>query len=79
MATATASRASARLPEAKNVGSALDRALDAGKGILRLSPTWVPRSFLHPGKRVRLRFDMGSQASTPYMGAYIDELRVTTR
>ena len=34
MATATASRASARLPEAKNVGSALDRALEAGKGIL---------------------------------------------
>ena len=57
MATATASRASARLPEAKNVASALDRAFEAGKGILRLSPTWVPRSFLHPGKRVRLHPD----------------------
>ncbi len=57
MATATAPRASARLPESKNVGSALDRAFDAGKGILRLSPTWVPRSFLHPGKRVRLHPD----------------------
>ena len=57
MATATASRTSARLPESKNVGSALDRALTAGKGILRLSPTWVPRSFLHPGKRVRLHPD----------------------
>ncbi len=42
------------LPEAKNVGSSLDRALDAGRGILRLCPTWVPRSFLHPGKRLRL-------------------------
>jgi hypothetical protein len=57
MATATASRTSAKLPESKNVGSALDRALTAGKGILRLSPTWVPRSFLHPGKRVRLHPD----------------------
>ena len=54
---ATATRTSARLPEAKNVGSALERALSAGKGILRLSPTWVPRSFLHPGKRVRLHPD----------------------
>ncbi|MEM9185802.1 MAG: hypothetical protein AAGB00_04825 [Planctomycetota bacterium] len=33
----------------------LDSALDAGEGLLRLSPTWVPRSFLHPGKRIRLR------------------------
>ena len=31
--------------------------MDAGRGILRLSPTWVPRSFLHPGKRVRLHPD----------------------
>ena len=54
---ATATRTSARLPEAKNVGAALDRAMAAGKGILRLSPTWVPRSFLHPGKRVRLHPD----------------------
>ncbi len=37
-----------------NVGKVLDRALDAGEGLLRLSPTWVPRSFLHPGKRIRL-------------------------
>jgi len=32
----------------------LDRALDAGAGLLRLTPTWVPRSFLHPGKRIKL-------------------------
>ena len=57
MATATATKKSAKLPEAKNVGSALDKALNAGKGIIRLSPTWVPRSFLHPGKRVRLHPD----------------------
>ena len=37
-----------------NVGAILNRALDAGKGILRLTPTWVPRSFLHPGKRIKL-------------------------
>lgn len=30
------------------------RALDAGQGILRLAPTWVPRSFLHPGRRIKL-------------------------
>jgi hypothetical protein len=54
MATANSS---AILPEATNVAAALDRALEAGKGLLRLSPTWVPRSFLHPGKRVRLHPD----------------------
>ncbi|MCA9107652.1 MAG: hypothetical protein KDA83_19715 [Planctomycetales bacterium] len=37
-----------------NVGAILNRALDAGEGLLRLTPTWVPRSFLHPGKRIRL-------------------------
>ncbi len=30
------------------------QALDAGEGILRLAPNWVPRSFLQPGKRIRL-------------------------
>ena len=40
---------------ADNVHRVLDNALDAGEGLLRLSPTWVPRSFLHPGKRIRLR------------------------
>jgi len=37
-----------------NAGAALERALDAGQGLLRLTPTWVPRSFLHPGKRIKL-------------------------
>lgn len=32
----------------------LDQALNAGEGILHLAPTWVPRSFLMPGKRIRL-------------------------
>jgi hypothetical protein len=37
-----------------NVAALLDRAMDAGGGLLRLTPTWVPRSFLHPGKRIKL-------------------------
>src|SRR5580704_9471619 len=37
-----------------NVGQSLASALDAGGGLLRLTPTWVPRSFLHPGKRIKL-------------------------
>ena len=40
-----------------NVAKILDAALDAGEGLLRLTPTWVPRSFLHPGKRIRLHPD----------------------
>jgi hypothetical protein len=28
--------------------------LEAGHGILRLAPTWVPRSFLMPGRRLKL-------------------------
>jgi hypothetical protein len=30
------------------------QALEAGEGILRLAPTWVPRSFLMPGRRLKL-------------------------
>ena len=33
------------------------RALDAGAGILRLAPTWVPRSFCVPGRRIKLHPD----------------------
>ncbi|MGE0606821.1 MAG: hypothetical protein AB7O62_06810 [Pirellulales bacterium] len=40
-----------------NVAAVLSRALDAGGGLLRLTPTWVPRSFLHPGKRIKLHPD----------------------
>jgi len=40
-----------------NVSGILDSALDAGEGLLRLTPTWVPRSFLHPGRRLRLHTD----------------------
>lgn len=40
-----------------NVSAILDRALDAGEGLLRLTPTWVPRNFLHPGRRIKLNPD----------------------
>ncbi|MFT5522649.1 MAG: hypothetical protein ACI9G1_003945 [Pirellulaceae bacterium] len=40
-----------------NVAGILERALDAGQGLLRLTPTWVPRAFLHPGRRIRLHPD----------------------
>jgi hypothetical protein len=32
----------------------LDAALNAGEGILRLTPAWVPRAFVVPGRRLRL-------------------------
>src|SRR5437660_6969680 len=33
---------------------AVRSAIDSGKGVLRLAPTWVPRSFLMPGRRIKL-------------------------
>ena len=33
---------------------AAKKAFEAGDGILRLAPNWVPRSFLQPGKRLKL-------------------------
>ncbi len=33
------------------------RAFDQGNGILRLAPTWVPRSFCVPGRRIKLHPD----------------------
>ena len=30
------------------------KAMEQGKGILRLAPTWVPRSFCVPGRRIKL-------------------------
>ena len=42
------------LVKSDNVASVLDSALNAGGGLLRLTPTWVPRSFLQPGRRIKL-------------------------
>lgn len=36
------------------LGAALDAALEAGRGVLRMAPCWVPRSFLQPGRRLKL-------------------------
>lgn len=42
------------LVRGESVASILDSAMNAGEGLLRLTPTWVPRSFLHPGRRIKL-------------------------
>jgi len=46
--------ATPKMLKGDNVRPALQRAMEAGAGLLRLTPTWVPRSFLHPGKRIKL-------------------------
>lgn len=44
--------------ERMNVTTSIDQftrqALEAGEGLLRLAPTWVPRSYLVPGRRLKL-------------------------
>ena len=37
--------------------SDVQHALDAGQGLLRLDPAWVPRSFMIPGRRLKLHPD----------------------
>lgn len=37
-----------------SVASTVEKALEQGKGILRLAPNWVPRSFCIPGRRLKL-------------------------
>lgn len=39
------------------ISSIAQKALEQGKGILRLAPTWVPRSFCVPGRRIKLHPD----------------------
>ncbi|MCX7014745.1 MAG: hypothetical protein NTW86_19725 [Candidatus Sumerlaeota bacterium] len=41
----------------RNVRAFGEAALEKGRGVLRLAPNWVPRSFLHPGKRLKLHPD----------------------
>jgi hypothetical protein len=51
-----ATKTKAPAPAAKpSSATAVRRALEAGEGLLRLAPTWVPRSFLMPGRRLKLR------------------------
>ena len=37
--------------------STIQDAIHSGGGLLRLEPCWVPRSFMHPGRRLRLHPD----------------------
>src|ERR1041384_4838832 len=41
----------------KNVKTLVEGALAEHGGLLRLAPCWVPRSFLQPGKRLKLHPD----------------------
>jgi len=41
----------------KNIKTIVQSALDAGGGLLRLEPAWVPRTFMIPGRRLRLHPD----------------------
>ncbi|HOW68489.1 MAG TPA: hypothetical protein P5186_04515 [Candidatus Paceibacterota bacterium] len=38
----------------ENCRGLIETALEDGGGLLRLAPNWVPRSFLHPGRRLKL-------------------------
>src|SRR5689334_16749753 len=40
-----------------HVKSLAEHALEAGDGVLRLAPNWVPRAFCVPGRRIRLHPD----------------------
>lgn len=40
-----------------NTKQLIHDAFDSGSGILRLAPTWVPRSFCVPGRRIKLHPD----------------------
>ncbi|RPI29560.1 MAG: hypothetical protein EHM61_01205 [Acidobacteria bacterium] len=40
-----------------SVKTQAERAIEQGKGIVRLAPNWVPRSFCVPGRRIKLHPD----------------------
>ena len=44
-------------PVAALTATVADRILNDGEGVLRLAPTWVPRVFSTPGRRLRLHPD----------------------
>src|SRR6202451_1876541 len=41
----------------RNVAPFVEAALEQSGGLLRLAPCWVPRSFLQPGRRLKLHSD----------------------
>jgi hypothetical protein len=54
MANQTSSKTSHAAETHAADAASVQRAIEAGDGMLRLAPTWVPRSFLMPGKRIKL-------------------------
>lgn len=40
-----------------DIRSTVEKAVEEGGGVLRLAPTWVPRSFCRPGMRIKLHPD----------------------
>src|SRR4051794_22471160 len=42
------------MPTASPTPAQVKAILEAGEGIVRLAPAWVPRSFLTPGRRLKL-------------------------
>lgn len=40
-----------------NMAGLAQRAMDEGRGVMRLAPNWVPRSFCVPGRRIKLHPD----------------------
>jgi hypothetical protein len=55
MAKKSATTKTKQTPAPHAAGAAgVRQALEAGEGLLRLAPTWVPRSFLMPGRRLKL-------------------------
>lgn len=38
----------------QSLESHISHALTAGQGVLQLAPTWVPRTFIYPGRRLKL-------------------------
>src|SRR5216684_8901285 len=53
-AAPTKKKPAASIPPQTAKGHLVKQVLDGGAGILRLAPTWVPRSFLMPGRRIKL-------------------------
>jgi hypothetical protein len=56
MAKKSSTATKTKQPAAPHTAGAplVKQTLEAGEGILRLAPTWVPRSFLMPGRRIKL-------------------------
>ncbi|HEV3236768.1 MAG TPA: hypothetical protein VGZ25_07245 [Gemmataceae bacterium] len=55
MAKKTSTTKTKQIPTSHHAnGNQVKEVLEKGEGILRLAPTWVPRSFLMPGRRIKL-------------------------